>query len=72
MLYVRVKSYYQDGRFTGCEHLYLTDNQCKALERFHAEYPAHNDCICVAEYIDSDDPKQREYFEVCCRCGCVH
>lgn len=72
MLYTRIKSYYQDGRFTGCEHLYLGNDHVNALLRFRAEYPAHDSCICVAETIDSDAPENREYFEICCRCGCVH
>ena len=70
--YVRVKSYYQDGRFTSCEHLYFGNNQVKALERFRAEYPEHDSCILVAETIDADAPENREYFAVCFRCGCVH
>lgn len=70
MLYVRVRSYYQDGRFTSCEHLYLGNDQSKALERFLKEYPSHADCILVAEYIDSDECP--EYFSACVRCGCVH
>lgn len=72
MQYIRIRSYYQNGEFTSCEHLYFGNNQVKALERFRKEYPAHNDCILVAEAYDSDDPKNKEHFEICLRCGCVH
>lgn len=70
MKYTRVTSYYQDGRFTTCEHLYLGSDQQKALERFRAEYPAHSNCIIVAEPYESDENK--EHFAACLRCGCVH
>ena len=72
MKYVRLKSYFPDGNFTGCEHLVLTDSHVKALEWFRKEYPEHNGCIVIAEYYDSEDPKNKEHFEVCKRCGCVH
>ena len=72
MDYVRLTSYYQDGRFTSCEHLFLGNDQVKALEWFRKEYPAHRDCIVVAEHYDSEDPKNAEHFAACKRCGCVH
>ena len=72
MMYVRIKSYYQDGKFTFCEQLYVGDNQVKALEKFRKEYPAHKDCILVAETIDGDDPKNEEYIRICRSCGCIN
>ena len=70
---VRVTSYYQDGRFTTCEHIYAAQFQQDAIDRFKKEYPEHaKECIIVAEYYDSEDPKNAEHFEVCKRCGCVH
>lgn len=72
MKYVRLRSYYQDGRFTTCEHLYHGSDQVKALDWFRKEYPEHRDCIVVAESYDSDDPKNKEHFSACLRCGCVH
>ena len=72
MKYVRIKSYYPDGKFTGCEHLYWGDNQVKALERFRKDYPAHDKCILVAETIEGDDPKNEEFIKVCNRCGCIN
>jgi len=72
MMYVRIKSYYQDGKFTGCEQLYFGNDQVKAIERFRKDYPAHNECILVAENYDSEDPKNKEHFAVCVRCGCVN
>lgn len=70
MQYTRITSYYQDGRFTSCEHLYHGSDQQEALEWFRREYPAHNNCIVVAEPYDSEENK--EHFAVCVRCGCVH
>lgn len=70
MQYVRLWSYLPDGTFTTCEHLYLGTNQVKALEWFRREYPAHKDCIVVAESYDSDE--NPEHYAACKRCGCVH
>ena len=72
MIYVRVKSYYQDGRFTGCEHAYGGVNQQEALERFDSEMPEHRECYKVAEYIDDKDEEWKEWFRVARGCGCVH
>ena len=72
MEFIRIRSYYQDGTFTTCEHLYVGDNQVKALEIFRKEYPAHDDCILVAEHYNSEDPTNLKHFEACSRCGCVH
>lgn len=72
MKYVRVRSYYQDGKFTTCEHAYGGDNQVKALERFNREFPEHHDCIKVAETIDDKDEEWQEWFRVARNCGCVH
>ena len=72
MQYVRLRSYYQTGEFTNCEHLFLGDNQVKALEWFRKEYPEHDECIVVAEYYDSDDTKNAEHYAACKRCGCVY
>lgn len=72
MDYVRLTSYYQDGRFTSCEHLFLGNDQVKALEWFRKEYPAHRNCIVVAEHYDSEGPKNAEHFAACKRCGCVY
>lgn len=70
MEYVRLRSYYPDGRFTNCEHLYFGNNQVKALEWFRKEYPEHYNCIVVAEHYESEENK--EHFSACKRCGCVH
>ena len=72
MQYVRLRSYYPDGRFTSCEHLYHGRDQVKALLWFKREYPEHNFCVVLAEPYDSDDPKNREHYAACLRCGCVH
>lgn len=72
MKYIRIKSYYQSGEFTFAEQLYTTDSQVKALEWFRKDYPSHDGCILVAETIDGDDPENREYIEVCRRCGCIN
>lgn len=70
MRYIRVKSYYE-SKWNGTEHLYLGEDQVKAIERFKKDYPQYvGKCILVAETIDSlDDP---EYFKVCQRCECVN
>lgn len=70
MKYIRITSH-KDGRLLA-EHLYFTDSQVKAIERFRKEYPEHHDCIVVAENYESDDPKHKEHFNACLRCGCVH
>ena len=61
-MYVRIKSYYEDGQFTGCEHLY---SNCATLDegiqKFRSEYPEHESCIVIAEH-----------YEICKACGCVH
>ena len=44
----------------------------KSLDRFRKEYPEHKDCILIAETIDNEEPKYKEYFQVCLNCGCVH
>ena len=83
MEFVRIRTYFTGGKFTGCEHLYLGNSQTKAIERFRREYPEHNerfrreypehnDCIVVAEAYNSEDQKNKEHFEACSRCGCVH
>lgn len=72
MQYVRLKSYFPDGQFTFCEHLYFGNNHVKALEWFRKEYPEHNKCIVSAETIDVDEPGNKEYFEACKGSGCVH
>ena len=72
MKYVRIMSYYQDGRFTGCEQAYIGNNQTKALERFRHDFPEHNNCIVVAETIDDEDAGWLDWFRVARKCGCVH
>lgn len=72
MIFTRVRSYYEDGRFTTCEQLYVGSDQNKALERFRRDYPAHKDCILVAEWYDSEDVRNTEHFAACQRCGCVN
>ena len=71
MKYVRIKSYL-NNQFTGCEHLYLGNSHVEALNKFRKEYPEHGECILIAETIDSEEPKYKEYFQTCLRCGCVH
>lgn len=70
MKYIRITSY--RGKELLAEHLYLTDSQVKAIERFRKEYPEHADCVVVAQDYESDDPKNKEHFRACLNCGCVH
>ena len=73
MEYIRVKTYYPGtGKWTGCEHLYLVDSQVEALNRFRKDYQEHNKMIAVAETIDSEDAKYKEYVEVCRKCGVIN
>jgi hypothetical protein len=72
MVYVRLRSYFPTGEFTGCEHLFLGNDHVKALDWFRKEYPEHKDCVIVAETYDSEDPKNKEHFSACKICGCVH
>ena len=72
MIYTRITSYFPDGRFTTCEHLYLGNSHTDAILRFRKEYPEHKDCIVIAETYDSDDKKNKSHFAACVRCGCVH
>lgn len=71
MVYVRIKSYL-NGKFTGCEHLYLGNNHVNALDKFRKEYPEHKNCILIAESYDSEDERNKEHFKACLNCGCVH
>lgn len=71
MKYVRIRSYH-NSEFTGCEHLYMGNNQVEALARFCKEYPEHDNCILIAEYFDSEKPENKPIFEAFVRCGCVH
>ncbi len=73
MMYVRIKSYDESGAFTGCEHLY---SNCSTLndgiQRFRDEYPEHEQCLIIAEYYDATEECNKEHFEICKACGCVH
>lgn len=69
--FTRIRSYYQNGEFTGCEHVYARSQQ-KALEWFRKDYPEYKDCILVAEVIEEDLDNPSEWFKACSRCGCVH
>ena len=69
MKMTRITTYTQDGKFTGCEHIYAR-NQYKAIEWFKHEYPEHSNCIIVAE--DYDPDKNPSHFKACSDCGCVH
>ena len=72
MMYVRIKSY-QEGSFTGCEQLY--SNCCtldEGIQKFRSEYPEHESCIVIAEHYDSTEDCNKEHFEMCKTCGCVH
>lgn len=71
MIYTRVRSY-NDGEFTTAEHLYLGDNHTKAIIQFRKEYPEHSNCVVMAETFDGEKPENKELFEICLRCGCVH
>lgn len=71
MKYIRVASYL-NGKFTGCEHLYLGNSQVDALERFRKEYPEHKKCILIAENYDSEAEENKSHFAACLNCGCVH
>lgn len=70
MTLYRIRSYYPNGRFTSCEHIYLARDSSSALSRFLREYPAHKACIQTAEEYDPE--KDPEHFAACLRCGCVH
>lgn len=70
--HIRIRSYFPDGKFTGCEHLYTGYTQGSALSRFRKEYPEHNQCIIVAEDYDCEDPKNSEHFKACKMADCVH
>lgn len=70
--FIRIRSYYQNGKFTTCEHLYPGSDQARALERFRNEYPEHKECILVAEHYESNAPENAEHFKACLRCECVH
>lgn len=63
MLFVRVSAFFHGERVM--EDIFGTDNQVKALESFRAENPNLDNCILVAQTIDSKDPKWTEYIEVC-------
>lgn len=64
MTITRVKSYTQDGKYTHAEMLFPETRQDIAIDKFKKAYPEHNDCIVVAEYFDSNDPKYSELIEL--------
>ena len=72
MMYVRIKSY-KEGTFTGCEQMY---SNCATLDegiqKFSSEYPEHESCLVIAEHYDSTEDCNKEHFETCKACGCVH
>ena len=68
--YIRITSYDATTGKLYAEHLYCTDSQVYAIERFRREYPEHKDCIVVAE--DYDETKNPSHYEACVNCGCVH
>lgn len=70
MIYTRVRSY-EKGKMVA-EWLYRTDNQVVALEKARRDYPEHERCILVAEYVDSSDEHWKEYVDVCRRCGVIY
>ena len=72
MTYIRIRSYYLDGTFTGCEHLYMTDSFRVASERFLREYPEHKNCSLEISFVHDDIPEEKEYIDVCRRCGVIH
>lgn len=70
MPFIRIRTYFSDGKFTGCEHLYLGNDETKAVIAFLKEYPSHLQCKLVYErYYSEDFP---EHFKACENCGCVH
>lgn len=72
MMYVRIKSY-QDGVFTGCEHLYSNCTTLdKGIQKFRHDYPEHESYLVIAEHYDSNEECNKEHFEMCKACGCVH
>ena len=72
MTYTRIRSYRLDGTFTGCEHLYMTDSFRVASERFWKEYPEHKNCSLEISFVHDDTPEEKEYIDVCRRCGVIH
>lgn len=70
MEFVRITSHLNNRLV--CEQLYLAESHVKAIERFRREYPEHANCIVIAENYDSDDPKNKEHYAACVRCGCVN
>lgn len=69
---IRIKSYYRNGQFTGCEHVYFASNQAKALERFIKEYPEHSECIRIAETVQEDLDNPSDWLKAVSNCGCLH
>lgn len=71
MIYVRIRSY-KEGSLMA-EHLYLkTGTQQDAIDHFRKDMPEHKDCILVAEDYESTAPENKEHFNICRECGCVH
>lgn len=70
MILTRIRSYRQNGEFTGADHLYLGNDHVKAINRFRKEYPEHDDCIVIAETYDSE--QNADHYKACWNCGCIH
>ena len=68
--YFRVRSYYQDGVWTGADHIYIAMLSSDAIEAFRKGYPEHRNCIITAEEFDRE--KNEDLFRVFREAGCVH
>lgn len=71
MEYTRIRTYdpKNGSKWTGLEHLYSTNDQAKALERFKRDYPEHKEMIAVAEHYNSEeDPR---HYRACLQCGVI-
>lgn len=68
--YFRVRSYYQDGEWTGADHIYICSLPTEAIEAFRKEYPEHDRCIITAEEFDRE--RNEAVYQAFRESGCVH
>ena len=68
MKLTRVKAYL-NGEFTTFEIVYFTDSHAEALHKFRVEFPNMNECILIAETLNTENEKDNRFIETCVKCG---
>lgn len=70
MKLIRVSAYYRynANNVRVAEHIYTTESQVEALNRFRKEYPEMHKCICIAQTLEDAD---KDYMKACFKAGAI-